>query len=132
MGMGLAFQAFEVLFRGLTEHDDVKTQIAGGLDVCENAVFWKKGRISKRKGYGLVPVLEDLEGDPLDPHNLFVNGASCHGELVVVGYDRLYSLAARVITFGSGRLVPKGPTFRGNVRVFTISTGSLSSDPDVT
>lgn len=132
MGQGLAFQPFEVVFRGLAEHTDVKTQIPGALDVCENAVFHKLGRISKRRGYGLVPVDEDIEGEPIDPRNLFLNGASVHGELVVVGYDRLFSLASRVVAFGSGRLVPKGPTFRGNVRVFTLSTGSLSSDPALT
>lgn len=132
MGRGLDFQSFEVRFAGLAEHTDPKTQIAGALDVCENAVFTKLGRISKRYGYGLVPVLEDIEGEDIDPRNLFVNGASVHGELVVVGYDRLFSLVSRVVAFGSGHLVPKGPTFRGNVRVFTLSTGSLSSDPNVT
>ena len=124
--MPLAFQPFEVIFRGLGEHSDPKTQLPGTLEVCENAVFTKRGRISKRRGYGLVPVDDDIEGNAIDPSNLLVNAASLHGELVVFGYDVLFGLASRTTAFGSGRLVPKGPTFRGNVEVLHVATASLS------
>lgn len=124
--MALQFQPFEVIFRGLGEHDDPKTQLPGTLETCENAVFDKRGRIAKRRGYGLVSVDEDIEGDAIDPNNLLVNAASIHGELVVFGYDVLYGLASRTTAFGSGRLVSKGPTFRGNVEVLHVATASLS------
>lgn len=126
--MALTFQPFEIVFRGLAEHDDPKTQLPGVLETCENAVFTKRGSISKRRGYGLVSVDEDIEGDAIDPSNLLVNAASLHGELVVFGYDVLFGLVSRTTAFGSGRLVPKGPTFRGNVEVLHVATASLSSE----
>lgn len=123
--MALVFQPFEVIFRGLGEHSDPKTQLPGTLETCKDAVFDKRGRIAKRRGFGLVPVLEDIEGDAIDPSNLLVNAASIHGELVVFGYDVLFGLVSRTTAFGSGRLVPKGPTFRGNVEVLHVATAGL-------
>lgn len=124
--MALNFAPFEVIFSGLAEHTDPKTQIPGELLTCRNAVFTKRNRISKRRGYQIVPVLEDVDGKAVDPSNLFLNAAALHGELVVFGYDTLFGVGARVTAFGSGYLVPRGPTFRGNVAVLNVSTARLS------
>lgn len=124
--MALEFRPVEVIFRGLGEHSDPKTQIAGELSTCENAVFTKAGRVSKRRGYQLVPVDEDIEGGAVDPYNLLLNAAALHGEAVVFGYDTLYSLVVRTGPFGSGYLARRGPTFRGNVAVFTVAVAPLA------
>jgi hypothetical protein len=71
-------------------------------------------------------VADDIEGDTIDPANLFLSAAALHGELVVFGYDTLFALAARTTAFGRGYLVPRGPTFRGNVAVMNVSTARLS------
>lgn len=124
--MPLVFQPFEIIFLGLGEHSDPKTQLPGVLETCENAVFPKARRIAKRSGYSLVPISEDIEGATIDPRNLFVNAASIHGELVVFGYDVVYGLVDRLVSFGSGRLVSRGPMVRGNGRVLNVSTAPLS------
>lgn len=125
----LDFRPFEVRFAGLAQHDDPKTQLPGALETCDNAVFTEKGAIGKRYGMHVVPVVEDIEGDAIDPANLLCNAASIHGELLVIGYDEAYALASRLVDIGSGRFAPRGPTFRGNVRVFNISTSTLSEAP---
>ncbi|MCA9656354.1 MAG: hypothetical protein KC501_40990 [Myxococcales bacterium] len=124
--MALQFMPIEVIFRGVGEHSDPKTQIPGELESCENAVFTKRGRIAKRRGYQLVPVATDVEGDDIDPHNLFLAAGQIHRELVVIGYDTCWSLVARETAFGSGHLVARGPTFRGNVHVQHVATAPLT------
>ncbi|MEM9462129.1 MAG: hypothetical protein AAGF11_48685 [Myxococcota bacterium] len=124
--MKLEFVPIEVIFRGLGEHDDPKTQIAGELTECDNAVFVKRGRVSKRRGYRLIPVVQDVEGNAIDPYNLMVGAVTIHRELLLFGYDTLYSLVAHVNDLGSGRLVQRGPTFRGNVAVRQVSTAPMA------
>jgi hypothetical protein len=125
--MALDFQQFEVMFRGLAEHSDPKTQLPGALEVCENVVFTKANQVAKRRGFALIPVSSDIEGNPIDPNNVFVNIGRVGGELLLIGYDQAFALGIRGQNFGSGRLVSRGPTTRGNVTVLSIATASISS-----
>lgn len=118
----LEFQKIPVVLRGLSEHENPKTEAPGSLRSCRNAVFPKAGRIDKRRGYRLVNVETDVHGDDIDPRNLFVNVAHFRDQLVIVGYDTLLSLVGTDSAVFEADLVRRGPTLRGNVHVTQIVT----------
>jgi hypothetical protein len=118
----LDFQKMPVVLRGLSQHENPKTEVPGALRTCENAVFPKAGRIDKRRGYRLVNTDEDTHGTDIDPRLLFVNVAHFRDQLVLVGYDRVYSLVGTDSRVFAADLVRRGPTLRGNVHVTQIVT----------
>jgi hypothetical protein len=120
--MALDFQKMPVVFRGLSQHKNPRTEVPGALRSCQNAVFPKEGRIDKRRGYRLVDSSVDVHGNPIDPANLYVNVTHFRDQLVVVGYDVLFSLAGTGGSVFDADIVRRGPTLRGNVHVTSIAT----------
>ena len=115
--MALEFQKMPIVFKGLSEHENPKTEIPGQLRRCENAIFPKSGRIDKRRGYLILDLLEDTDGEIIDPYNLFCNVANYQDQLIVVGYDTLYTVASRTQSVVNADLIRRGPTLRGNIHV---------------
>jgi hypothetical protein len=120
--MPLEFQKMPIVLRGLSEHQNPKTEVPGALRSCENAVFPKAGRIDKRRGYRLVSSSTDTHGEDIDPRNLYVNVAHFRDQLVIVGYDTVLSLVGTGSSVFGADLVRRGPTLRGNVHVTQIVT----------
>lgn len=124
--MPLAFQKFDITLGTLAEGESAKNTLPGTLATCQNATFPKAGRIDKRRGYALVDVGSTVDGNAIDPSNLFLNCAVAHGELLVFGVDMLYGLADRDSNLGDGALAPRGPTLRGAAEVLHVVTAQLS------
>jgi hypothetical protein len=124
--MPLAFQKIDIALLTLSQGESEKRQVAGSLSACENATFPKDGRIDKRRGYGLVSVQYEVDGSRIAPANLFLNVASAHGELLVIGVDTLYAVVARGGDLGDGGLVARGPTLRGGAEVYHVATAALT------
>lgn len=120
----LEFQKVPVILKGLSEHENPRTEAPGSLRSCLHAIFPKRGCIAKRRGYRRVAVANDAHGDAIDPRNLFVNVSHFRDELVVVGYDALYSLVGTDTAVFEADLVGRGPTLRGNVHTTQIVTAS--------
>lgn len=120
--MPLDFQKVPIVFRGLSQHKNPRTEVPGALRSCQNATFPKQGRVDKRRGYRLVSSDEDTSGTDIDPRNLYCNVAHFRDQLVLVGYDVLYSLVGTDTSVFDADLVRRGPTHRGNVHVTQIVT----------
>lgn len=123
--MPLAFSKYDVVLAPLAEGVSAKRSLPGELDLCENAAFPKGGRIDKRRGYALIDAQTAADGTAIDPSNVFHAAGVYWGELCIMGHDTMWSLAPGEGTT-IGRLVPRGPVFRGNGELLAVASASLN------
>lgn len=123
--MPLVFSKFDVVLSSLAEGNSDKRSLPGELSTCENAAFDKGGRIDKRFGYCLVDAQTAADGTAIDPENVFHNVGAFFGEVCVFGHDTMWCLIEGEGDL-IGRLIARGPVFRGNGDVIAVATASLS------
>lgn len=122
-------EQIEVEFLGTDQKKDSRKLPPGGLTLAENVVFQKTGRINKRRGYSRIGVVEDVNGIPIQPGNVFVNVGTRADELVLFGIEWLYAVTSRTSAMDNDTaIVRRGPIARVSVRAQAIAVASLTEN----
>ena len=120
--MPVQWETVEVAIQGLDEKTDRTSVAAGKLVVAENVAF-DAGVLRKRRGYLALQLVDDVVGTSIDPDNLFCAVGTVEDELVIMGYDRAYSVGSRQDAIDGAGLIDRGPLARGTLTVHHVSTG---------
>lgn len=120
--MSVQWQAVEVALQGLDQRTDRASVAVGRLVVCENVSF-EAGRLDKRRGYRRLQMVDDVEGDAIDPGNLWCGVATVDDELVIFGLDRMYSCGSPDDAIDGAGLIDRGPLGRCTLTVHHVATG---------
>jgi hypothetical protein len=122
-------ETVELEFIGTDQKKDSRKLPPGGLTIAENVVFDKTGRIDKRRGYGRHEVVEDVNGIPIQPGNVFTNVGTRADELVVFGVEWLYAVTSRTSAMDNATgLVRRGPIARMNIRSQAIAVAPITEN----
>lgn len=120
--MPLAWDTVDVVLEGLDEKTDRASVATSNLVVAENVVY-EPGRMDKRRGYQRLQLVDDVEGGIIDPLNLFLNVATVEDELLLLGYDQLYSMGSVDDAIDGAGLILRGPISRCTLLVEQVATG---------
>ena len=107
-------QATGQLFRGPTS-----------LERARNVDHFEQGYLVKARGYTRIALTTTTHGET--PEAVFVGLGVDHGELVLVGHDYVYGVAANAASIDGAALVRRGPTIRGAFEFGTIH-GTATGD----
>lgn len=123
------YQMVEVILtQGLEQKVDSKSTTQGRLQDAQNVEFDKAGQLNKRRGYAAIDMTSDALG--VTSEETFLNVAVFDDELVVFGYDYLYSLVSKDGGIATSKyIVRRGPVPRATVRRQDIATGGSSQPP---
>jgi hypothetical protein len=120
----IQFQTVEVVLEGLSQKDDKKATTPGKLRHAVNVEFDKTHALNKTRGYEHVKTTAHTLASEWPP--LFLTAATYRQELVLYDYARLYAVLSIPDVVSDAAIVRRGPTMRGNYRVHTIFTSSIS------
>ena len=96
------------------------------LDVCTNGQHGQAPELRKRRGYAKLPTATDALGNTVDLVLVSLGVESVNGgELVIVGRDHVYGVAAPDGTVDGQALVLRGPSFVGNFAAGIVATTSI-------
>jgi hypothetical protein len=123
---GLNYETVEVVLEGLHQKSDKRMRPTGKLERCINVEFDKAGCLNKRRGYAYVDLGAAVS--PVDNDEVFLNLGIYQDELLIFGYDSLYSLGSRQAAIGGvAALIYRGPLNRCQVRVQYVSTSATTA-----
>ena len=109
--------------------DDKTARLARGPSVMRRSVNCDHshiGEVRKRRGTTRIDTSETTHGD--SPEAVFVALGVDRGELVLVGRDRVYGVAAPENDIDGAALVLRGPSMVGSYETLLIHTASLGRD----
>jgi hypothetical protein len=123
---------------GLQEQPPVEIPLGGGPNESQGKLFRspnvleantngstdKQGYLVKERGFTRVPTSTTTEAD--QPDAFFISVATDHEELLLVGMENTYTVAATGPDLSGAALILRGPTLLGNYRAGTVHATSLS------
>lgn len=120
------FESAPVDLLGLDEKIDPRHKAIGSLKVADNVVIDKKGCFKKRRGYSMIDLrsatIEAITDTEID--DAHVGLATLGDELIVFGYDHVYSVASYTAGLGGSRAIRRrGKWPRGNISIVDVVGG---------
>ncbi len=85
-----------------------------------------RGEVRKRRGTTRIPLTTTVQGET--PETCFVSIGVSRDELVLVGRDYLYGVAAPTAAVDGAALVRRGPSIIGAFQIGLIHGSSISED----
>lgn len=95
------------------------------LERCQNGRHDKAGYLVKERGFTRIPLTTTALGET--PEAVFVSLGVDRGELVAVGLDYVYGVAANAAAIDGAALVRRGPAMIGQFNVGMVH-GSAMGD----
>lgn len=95
----------------------------GAMRVVENCDHTKAGYLRKRRGYRLLDLERNTQGELLE--QVFCAVATYRGELVILGTDNLHGVHADTAIVGGHSVTTRGPSMVGNWRRVDIAATSM-------
>ena len=121
----MPFQIIHIPLSG--QQDDKTARLSRGPNVLRKAVnvgHRIRGELRKRRGFTRITTTGTVDGST--PEAVFVAVAERDGELVLVGRDSIYSVAANDNIVDTEALVLRGPSMVGNYKLGTIHVSPIS------
>lgn len=120
------FESAPVDLLGLDEKTDPRHKAIGSLKVADNVVVDKKGCFKKRRGYSMIDLcsstIEAIGITGVDDSH--VGLATLGDELIVFGYDHLYSVVSYAGALAGSRAIrERGVWPRGNIGIIDVTGG---------
>jgi len=127
------FESVPLDLLGLDEKTDKRHKATGTLKTADNVVLDKKGKFSKRRGYDRIDLVSSsIEATNAGAELCYVGVATYQDELVVFGYDTLYSILSHEALVATTRYTRKrGPWPRGNINTIDVTSGQAGNTEPV-
>ena len=102
---------------------------ASSLAVVLNGQHGQAPELRKRRGYTKLPTSTDVLGNSVDTVLVSLGVEAVNGgELVIVGRDHVYGVAAPDATVDGQAIVERGPSFIGNFAAGIVATTSIGDE----
>jgi hypothetical protein len=96
------------------------------LESNQNGRHDQAGYLVKERGFTRLAFTTTTHGET--PEAVAIAVAVDRGELVVIGHDNVYGVAANTASVDGAALVRRGPSLRGAYSIGTIHAASLGQD----
>jgi len=120
-----------------TEQEPIEIPLGGGpsqatgrlfrgpnvLEINTNGDHDRAGYLVKARGFTRIPLTTTTHGDT--PESVFVSLGVMAGELLVVGRNNAYAVAAPAASIDGATLVLRGPSMVGAFEIGTVHSSAL-------